>query len=61
MKKLFSIMTILALFFSLTACAKHDCDGCGKKNGGVHHIAEGSAEEGWLCDDCNRLNNLLSN
>ncbi len=52
MKKLISILCVVAAMFALTACGKFTCDLCGEEKSGSRNKITIHDESGTLCDDC---------
>lgn len=52
MKKLISVLCVIATMFALTACGKFTCDGCGQEKSGSGKKITIMGETGKVCDDC---------
>ena len=55
MKKLFAILLLFCLLFTLAACGKpFVCEACDKEKTGKQHTITLFGESGTVCDDCSK-------
>jgi len=52
MKKIISLVCVLALALSLAACGKFTCENCGEKKSGKQYTVEVFGEKAKVCKDC---------
>ena len=61
MKKIISVLLLLAMTLSLTACATFECDLCGEVKSGKKHQKDVFGQKVIYCSDCkDALNELGS-
>lgn len=53
-KKITALGLIIVFLFSLVACGKFTCDGCGEEKSGKSYKATFLGEEGTFCKDCKK-------